>query len=101
MSFDPCEELDALAAHSLIRDIVVSGEVIISKHAKDRMKQRGYSAHDVEYILLNGKVVGKDFKETTRQWAYTVTGDDLEGDSGSVVVVVIRRSAGVVVTVLS
>jgi hypothetical protein len=101
MRFDPCAEIEVSKAQSLIRDIVEGGEVILSNHAKESMKKRGYSTHDVEYILLNGKIVKKEFKKITQQWAYTVSGDDLDGDSGSVVIVIIKQYSGIVVTVLS
>jgi|GEM_PF-4148727 len=32
MKFDPAEEIDNEKAHSIIREIVVGGEFIVSKH---------------------------------------------------------------------
>lgn len=43
MKFDPSEEIDNEKAHFIICDIVAGGEIIISKHAKGRMQERGYS----------------------------------------------------------
>lgn len=54
MKFDPSEEIDNKNAHSIIRDIVAGGEIIFSKHTKERMQERGYSTQDVEHILLRG-----------------------------------------------
>ncbi|MBI5558427.1 MAG: DUF4258 domain-containing protein [Deltaproteobacteria bacterium] len=101
MEFDPVQEIDIEKAHSIIREIVASGELIVSKHAKARMRERGYSTQDVEYILIRGKITNKEFKENTQSWAYTIKGDDLEGDEGGVVTVIISRQACVIITVLS
>lgn len=100
MEFDPFEEMDNEKAHSIIRDIVAGGEIIISKHAKGRMRERGYSTHDVEHILLRGEITHKEFKDKTQSWAYTIKGDDLENDQGGVVTVIISLQACVIITVL-
>jgi hypothetical protein len=100
MKFDPAEEIDNEKAHSIIREIVVGGEFIVSNHAKARMLERGYSTHDVAYILIRGKITNKEFKDNTQSWAYTIKGEDLEGDEGGVVTVIINRLACVIITVL-
>jgi hypothetical protein len=100
MKFDPPEEIDNEKAHFIIRDIVAGGEIIISKHAKGRMQERGYSMQDVEHILLGGEITNKEFKDKTQNWAYTIKGDDLEGDEGGVVTVIISRQTCVIITVL-
>ena len=100
MKFDPSEEIDNEKAHSIIRDIVAGGEINISKHAKKRIQERGYSMHDVEYILLRGEITNKEFKDKTQSWAYTIKGDDLEDDEGGVVTVIISRQTCVIITVL-
>ena len=54
MAFNPAEELENEKAHALIKEILsMDGEFIVSSHAKERMKERGYTLHDVEYILLH------------------------------------------------
>lgn len=100
MRFDPAEELGNENAHALIREIVSGGEVIVSRHAKERMKERSYSTQDVEHILIRGKITNKEFKDATQSWAYTIKGDDLEGDEGGVVTVIINRQSCVIITVL-
>ena len=101
MKFDPAEKIDDQTALKIIREIVNSGEIIISKHAKDRFGLRGYTTNDVIHILLYGTIIKREFKERNNNWAYTIEGDDLEHDSGSVVIVIIRRMTGLVITVLS
>ena len=70
MKFDPSEEIDNENAHSIIRDIVAGGEIIFSKHTKERLQERGYSTQDVEHILLRGEITNKEFKDKTKSWAY-------------------------------
>ncbi|MCJ7616911.1 MAG: DUF4258 domain-containing protein, partial [Desulfobacterales bacterium] len=97
---DPSEEIDNEKAHSIICDIVAGGELIISKHTKGRMQERGYSMQDVEHILLRGEITNKEFKDKTQSWAYTIKGDNLEDDEGGVVTVIISRQTCVIITVL-
>ena len=59
MVFDPIDEISNSNAHKIICEIVTSGTIIISSHAKKRMIERKYTAHDVEYILLNGEITKK------------------------------------------
>ncbi len=101
MRFNPADELSNDDAHQLIREIVNSGTVIESKHAKKRMQERGYSTHDVTYILLHGKITAKEHNQKANNWAYTVRGDDLDGDEGGVVTAVINQSQSVIITVLA
>ena len=101
MRFNPAEELDNKKAHKIIREIVSDGSLILSNHAKERMKERGYSTHDIGYILLNGKIVKKELNTKTNNWVYTINGNDLDGDDGSVVAAIINRMSSIVITVLS
>jgi hypothetical protein len=101
MRFDPADELDNQTAHQIIREIISDGSLILSNHAKEMMKARKYSTHDVEYILLHGTIVKKELKTKTNNWVYTINGNDLDGDDGSVVVTIIRRMSSIVITVLS
>jgi hypothetical protein len=103
MRFDPTAELDDKIAHKIIRHTIESdrGTIILSNHAKLRMRERGYTSHDVEYILLNGRITKKEYSPKTRTWAYTIKGDDLEGDAGGVVTAIVHQWSSIVVTVLS
>ena len=102
MAFNPAEELENEKAHALIKEILsMDGEFIVSRHAKERMKERGYTLHDVEYILLHGTITGKQFVNSAGNWRYIITGPDLDGTDGSAVTTIIHRNAIVLVTVLS
>jgi hypothetical protein len=101
MKFNPLENINTDAAHQIIRRIVQVGTINLSRHAKDRMAERRYSIQDIEYILLNGKITKKEFKEKFQNWVYTVRGDDLEGNDGGVVTIIISPMLSVIVTVLA
>ena len=64
------------------------------------MIERGYTSHDVEYILQYGKIVKKELKKNTQSWTYEISGLDIEGDDGSVVVAIIKCMSAVIITVL-
>ncbi len=73
----------------------------ISSHAKDSMRRRGYHMSEVEYLLCNGSISKREFKEGHGNWSYVVTGKDLEDDDGGVVVAVITHASCLIITVLS
>lgn len=101
MVFDPIDEISNNDAHKIIREIVTGGTIIISSHAKERMIERKYTAHDIEYILLNGEITKKEFNTKAQNWAYTVKGEDIEGADAGVVAAIVRGMSAVVITVLS
>ncbi len=101
MLFDPGQKIDKQDAHRIIKDIINCGHLIAwSNHAKERMLQRNYTSHDVLHILLNGNITKQEYHEATESWRYTIRGDDLEGDEGGVVTVVISKVKLVVITTL-
>lgn len=100
MKFDQSIEIPNDEARSIIREIISDGVLILSRHAKERMAERGYSLQDVVHILLHGEIVKKEYKEKTKNWSYRIQGRDLENDEGAVVVAIIRRMSAIVITVL-
>ena len=100
MKFDQSREIPDDEAKSIIREIVVDGTLILSRHAKERMSERGYTLQDVIHILLHGKIVKKEYKEKTQNWSYRVQGYDLENDEGAIVVAILKRMSAIVITVL-
>ena len=100
MEFDETRELPDDEAQSIIREIVRNGTLILSRHAKERMAERGYTLQDVVHILLHGEIVKKEYKDKAQNWAYRVQGYDLENDEGAIVVAIIKRMSAIVITVL-
>ena len=91
---------EGMKQSQLIRT-VEKGVLTLSFHAKQRMAERGYSFRDVVHILLHGRIVSKEYKESVKDWAYRIQGNDFENDEGTVVVANISRMSAVVVTVLA
>ncbi len=100
MKFDQSIEIPNDEAKSIIREIVAEGVLILSRHAKERMEDRGYTLQDVVHILLHGEIVKKEYKDKAKNWSYKVRGYDLENDEGTVVVAIIKRMSAIVITVL-
>jgi len=100
MRFDQSIEIPDDEAKSIIREIVADGILILSRHAKERMIERGYNLQDVVHILLNGEIVKKEYRDKTGNWSYEIRGYDLENDEGSVIVAIIKRMSAIVITVL-
>ena len=100
MQFNPSDTISTTKAQKIIREIVSGGTIIFSHHAKERMLERGYTSHDVEHILLHGKIIKKEFEDHTQAWSYKISGIDLEGDDGAVIVAIVKRLSAVLITVL-
>ena len=64
-----------------VKLILRTGNVIFTGHARQRMKQRGFDAQDVEHVLKNGAI----YKEAephpgTGKWNYNIEGKALDGN---------------------
>ena len=102
MKFDPSKQLSENKLKDLLAYIQGSGgSVILSKHAKERMQQRGYSLRDIMYIIANGSLADSEFNDAFANWKYTFKGEDLEGTEGGVVFSVGRHYQCIIITVLS
>lgn len=101
MKYDPAKELSKDEVAALVREIVENGILILSRHARERMKERGYSIQDVQFILTHGEVQASSFDKLTGNWKYRFYGDDLDGGTGTVIVAIALQHKAVVITVLS
>jgi len=66
MKFNSTDDISSFEARKIIREIISDGTVIFTHHAKEKMMERGYSTHDVEFILKHGLIVKKEFKNKTQ-----------------------------------
>lgn len=101
MKYGPAKELSKDEVAALVREIVENGILILSRHARERMKERGYSIQDVQFILTHGEVQASSFDKLTGNWKYRFYGDDLDGGTGTVIVAIALQHKAVVITVLS
>jgi len=79
-----------------IKECLNNGGFILSDHARQRMKERGYSSRDIIYILRNGTLVETALHKG--QPRYTFSGTDLDGHPGEIVVE-IRESKGKIIII--
>jgi len=100
MKFDPTKELSRKDVESLVRDIVESGTLVISGHAKERMVQRRYTIQDVQFILSHCRVQSSEFNAAANNWKYRFEGNDLDGDTGSVIIAIANHYNAIIITVL-
>jgi len=100
MRFDSTKELSLKDVESLIRDIVEARGLVMSGHAKARMAERNYTIHDVHFILSHGRAISSEFNDLANNWKYRFEGNDLEGDSGSVIIAPVTHCNAVIITVL-
>lgn len=82
----------------VIQDIFKSGEMILSRHARERMKERGYSLADIRHIVRNGNL-SKTEKNKGQQYNYHIHGEGVDGHPGGAVVALVKESKMVIVTV--
>ena len=84
----------------LLPAVAAAANVTISMPTNNSHVDGGY---DITFILENGKITSKEFNEDVafQNWTYRITGDDLDGDSGSVVVAIISKSGLLIITVLA
>ena len=102
MSFDPTHELSETDLKTAIRKILgADGMLYYTGHAEIQMQKRGYNYRDVTYILEKGALVNTEYNDKAGNWKYTIRGDDLDGDSGAIVVAIVKQREGLVITVLS
>lgn len=100
MRYDPAKELSKSDAAVLVREIVENGTLILTRHVRERMQERGYSIQDVQFILTHGRVESSGFDEITGNWKYRFHGDDLDGGTGTVIVAIALQHKAIVITVL-
>lgn len=101
MTFDMTEEIDDEKALALIRRVALGGNMIYGRHVKQRMRERNFTIQDILFILQNGVLAGKEYKEEFKNWVYSIRGVDLEGGEGRVVTAFISESTIQIITVTS
>ncbi len=97
--FDSKLKLSNKDAKKLIRHILDCGAVIFSQHAKDRMRERNFTDQDVVYILETGTIIDTDYDANQECWKYKVSGDDLDGDEGTIMTAVLTAHRQLIITV--
>ncbi|MHB8788437.1 MAG: DUF4258 domain-containing protein [Desulfobulbaceae bacterium] len=99
MPFDPTEEIDDEKALAMIRRAAIGGNLFYGRHVKKRMRERNFTIQDILFILQQGALARKEYKEEFENWVYSIRGTDLEGEEGRVVTAIVSESAIQIITV--
>lgn len=93
------EPLDPGSATDLIRGIQRDG-IGLSKHARIRMKERGFTLSELLLVLSNGTVTEPPvFDEVFENYKYRISGPTLDDDIATAIVVILTKSSILVLTV--
>lgn len=84
-----------------IRECIEQNKYQFSKHALDRVKERGIDIQTAKYILLNGYEEKRKtaFDEETNSWKYAIEGNTLD-DLQVRIIVVIDKLGMIIITVM-
>ena len=84
-----------------IRECVAQGKYQFSKHALDRVKERGIDVQTTKYILLNGQEYTRKtlFDNEHNNWKYAVQGETID-DLTVRVIVTIDMHGIIIITVI-
>jgi hypothetical protein len=95
------EPLDPSAATEMIRGIARFGAIRHSWHCRQQsMPDSDFSYQDLVAILLNGEVhEPPEYDETTCQYRYKMKGETIDGDTATIILVIVDHRSLVVITV--
>lgn len=101
MPLDPTKQLSEQKVKDLVKDILDhGGNFTLSRHARERMEERTYNYRDIRYIIEQGRMTNSELNTRTNNWKYTFNGEDMDGDSGKVVLAIITANNCIIVTVI-
>jgi len=95
------KRLEPDEATKVISDIVRhGGEIVLSRHCRNRMNERNLSMHDLLAVLLNGVVEGSsEYSKEHEQYRYKVTGQTIDSGKATAVTVILNHRSILIVTV--
>lgn len=93
------EDITVEELKARIREILDYGYVHYTDHVKQQMRTRNYDIGDIRHILYNGTILNFTSKKK-EEYKCEIHGEDLEGDNGGLIAVVIKNIRLIVITVL-
>jgi len=73
---DPGAPANISEVRAAIHSCLSSGLVVYSKHARQRMSQRGFDIRVVERVLQYGRIFLSDYRPEFSSWSYTAEQSD-------------------------
>lgn len=99
-------KLSRTQALRFIKRAINEGSLLLTKHARQRMKERKIDISDVMMVLKTGNIFDEpEPHPVTGEWVYKVEGKNIDGenisvnvtlkeDSGKIVIITVYRSKG-------
>ena len=85
-----------------IRRCLDDGEVIPTKHFRDKLEELGLSMLEAMYVLRHGLILNEaEFDIRHQQWNYRIEGTEPEGEHLAVVFTFVEEASGLLITIFS
>lgn len=96
------ERLSRDDAVRLVRRCLEDGEIILTKHFRDKLEFLGVSMVEARYILQHGVIWNEpEFDLRHRQWNYRIEGTEPDGQHLAVVFAFVEESSSLLITIFS
>src|SRR5205085_7153273 len=85
-----------------VRDCVVRGDVILTKHFRDELQNEGLAVADAFYVLQHGSVFSEpEFSPRYQEWNYRMEGVEPDGQSVAIIFGFTSDETGLLITIFS
>lgn len=75
----PKSTLSKAEAKNLLISFFRKGEIILTKHSRERMAEKNFSHDDIKHVILHGVINTIRFDEDYGDWEIEIEGVDLDG----------------------
>ena len=82
-----------------VRELVRTGQYVMTLHAEDEMLADNLTVYDVESVVLTGRIVERQKDRSSGEWKYLIGGQSVAGDPATIVVKVGPTGKAVIITV--
>ncbi len=80
------------------RDCVREGKIVVTQHAFEEMNDDDLMQFDVEYCILNGEIVERQWDNEWNEWKYIISGKSADGEFMDVVLKIGYQDKSVIIT---
>src|SRR5437764_10476 len=85
-----------------IRRCLDDGEVIPTKHFRDKLEELGLSMVEAMYVLRRGLILNEaEFDVRHQEWNYRIEGTEPDGEHVAIVFAFIEDASGLLITIFS
>lgn len=80
------------------RDCVRERKIVVTQHAFEEMNDDDLMQFDVEYCILNGEIVERQWDNEWDEWKYVISGESSNGELMDVVLKIGHQEKSVIIT---